>query len=282
VAPLPRPMSCKKCSIEFINTRRLDEVFGPEGVDIEGARFVHMKPPVESVRRAREEAGPGWVVLPRWVAGRPTALAPLRKAHALLRLTDQSFNTTTWAPKGECVADLSAGYLHVKNTATSTDVLTRWSRSPRAEPAAAAIGRRAGLPARACLRNPAALDRLSPEAFGRSMDAAQRARGTSAGSSREFGLDTCQRAFGLAARSSDHRGYARARIRAHRAVGNRPFEPRVPRHRSDVDSVEGRGVHRGWIAARLRPEGRRYRSAGSGGRPRAHREDPSGERLGIP
>jgi HprK-related kinase A len=107
LTPLPRPISLKNASIEIIKTRGPDEVFGPEGVDIEDARFVHMKPPAESVRRAREEAGPGWVVLPRWVAGRPTALEPLPKAHALLRLTDQSFNYNYLGAKGyECVADL--------------------------------------------------------------------------------------------------------------------------------------------------------------------------------
>ena len=107
LTPLPRPISLKNASIEIIKTRGPDEVFGPEGVDIEAARFVHMKPPAESVRRAREEAGPGWVVLPRWVAGRPTALEPLPKAHALLRLTDQSFNYNYLGAKGyECVADL--------------------------------------------------------------------------------------------------------------------------------------------------------------------------------
>ena len=66
-----------------------------------------MKPPVESVRRALEEARPAWVVLPRWAAGRPTTLEPLPKAHALLRMTDQSFNYNHLGTKGfACVADL--------------------------------------------------------------------------------------------------------------------------------------------------------------------------------
>jgi len=107
LTPLPRPISLKNASIEIIRSRGAHAVFGPEGVDIEGARFVHMKPPQESVRRAREDAGPAWVILPRWVAGRPTALEPLPKAHALLRLTDQSFNYNYPGVKGyECIADL--------------------------------------------------------------------------------------------------------------------------------------------------------------------------------
>jgi len=107
LTPLPRPVSLKNASIEIIRGRRSDVVFGPQGVDIEGARFVHMKPPAESVRRAREEARPAWVVLPRWTAGRPTSLQPLAKAHALLRMTDQSFNYNHLGTKGfACVADL--------------------------------------------------------------------------------------------------------------------------------------------------------------------------------
>ena len=107
LAPLPRPVSLKNASIDIIRARGRDVVFGTEGVDIEGARFAHMKPPADSVRRAREESPPGWVVLPRWAAGRPTALEPLPKAQALLRLTDQSFNYNYLGAKGyECIADL--------------------------------------------------------------------------------------------------------------------------------------------------------------------------------
>jgi HprK-related kinase A len=107
LTPLPRPISLKNAAIEIIRGRSAHAVFGTEGVDIEGARFVHMKPPSESVRRAREEAGPGWVILPRWAEGRATTLERLSKAHALLRLTDQSFNYNYLGAKGyECVADL--------------------------------------------------------------------------------------------------------------------------------------------------------------------------------
>lgn len=107
VSPLPRPVSLKNASIEIIRQRGAHTVFGPEGVDIEGARFVHMKPPLDSVRRAGEQAMPAWVILPRWSAGRPTRIEPLAKAHALLRMTDQSFNYNHLGAKGfECVADL--------------------------------------------------------------------------------------------------------------------------------------------------------------------------------
>jgi HprK-related kinase A len=100
LAPLPRPVSLKNASIAIIRERAPNHVFGREGIDIENARFVHMKPPSESVAREQECAAPGWIVLPRWKAGTETRLAPLPKAQALLRLTDQSFNYNYLGAKG--------------------------------------------------------------------------------------------------------------------------------------------------------------------------------------
>ena len=127
LTPLPRPISLKNASIEIIRRRSADTVFSPEGVDIEGARFVHMKPSHESVRRAREDAAPGWVIVPRWVAGRTTTLERLPKARALLRLTDQSFNYNYLGAKGfECVAELvRRSECYTLEYSDLDDVLTR-------------------------------------------------------------------------------------------------------------------------------------------------------------
>jgi HprK-related kinase A len=127
LTPLPRPISLKNASIEIIRRRGGDTVFGPEGVDIEGARFVHMKPPPDSVRRAREDAAPAWVIVPRWAAGRPTTIDPLPKAQALLRLTDQSFNYNYLGAKGyECVAELvRRSQCYTLEYSDLDDVLTR-------------------------------------------------------------------------------------------------------------------------------------------------------------
>ena len=92
LSPLPRPVSLKNASIDIIRRRGPEMVFGPEGIDIEHARFVHMKPPVSSVRRASETATPAVVIFPRWKAGVPTALTRVRAAQTLIRLADQSFN----------------------------------------------------------------------------------------------------------------------------------------------------------------------------------------------
>jgi len=92
LSPLPRPVSLKNASIDIIRQRGRDVVFGPEGVDIEDARFVHMKPPASSVQRASEQATPCVVIFPRWRRGASTSLTRVRKADVLLRLADQSFN----------------------------------------------------------------------------------------------------------------------------------------------------------------------------------------------
>jgi HprK-related kinase A len=100
IVPAPRPVALKNASIEIIRGRGADIICGPEGRDVEGARFVHMRPPSDSVRRAREGAPPGWVVLPRYAAGHPTSLEALPKAQALVQLADQSFNYNFLGPKG--------------------------------------------------------------------------------------------------------------------------------------------------------------------------------------
>jgi hypothetical protein len=107
ISPLPRPISLKNASIEIIGARSRGGVFGREDIDIEGARFVHMKPPADSVRRAGEDAQPGWIMFPRWVAGSATKIEPIPKARALIRLTDQSFNYNYLGATGfQCVGDL--------------------------------------------------------------------------------------------------------------------------------------------------------------------------------
>ncbi|MCC7009087.1 MAG: HprK-related kinase A [Acidobacteria bacterium] len=100
IHPAPRPLSLKNASIEIIRGRHPDVALSPECIDIEGARFVHARPPADSVRRSSEPATPGWLVLPRYVPGSPTIFEPLPRAHALARLADQSFNYNVVGPAG--------------------------------------------------------------------------------------------------------------------------------------------------------------------------------------
>jgi HprK-related kinase A len=105
--PLPRPVSLREAAVDIIAKRGLSLVFGPEGRDVEGARFAHLKPPPDSVRRASEPAPPRVIVLPRYMAGATTSLEPLSKARALIHLTDQSFNYNYLGPRGyECAVEV--------------------------------------------------------------------------------------------------------------------------------------------------------------------------------
>lgn len=107
VSPIPRPISLKDRSIGIIRGRGPDVVMSPERVDVEGARFVHMKPPTDSVGRAREPAQPAWVVVPKYAAGERTSLERQPRARTLMALADQSFNYNYLGPQGfRCVADL--------------------------------------------------------------------------------------------------------------------------------------------------------------------------------
>ncbi len=109
VSPLPRPISLKNASIDIIKQRAPDAVFGPEGIDIEHARFAHMKPPTSSVARAAATAVPRIVIFPRWRAGASTTtLTRVRQAEVLVRLADQSFNYNYLGVRGfEAVVGLA-------------------------------------------------------------------------------------------------------------------------------------------------------------------------------
>ena len=106
LSPAPRPISLKNAAIELIVRRYPDVVYGPEGTDIDGDRFVHARPPADSVRRAKEQAPPGWIVFPRYMAGAPMMLQPVPKAHALMELAGQSFNYNYLVNGYTCLAEL--------------------------------------------------------------------------------------------------------------------------------------------------------------------------------
>jgi HprK-related kinase A len=109
LAPLPRPIALKEAAIDIIAARARDAVFSREAVDMEGHRFVHMRPPRESVRRSGEMAEARWILAPRYTAGVATSLEPLAKAHALFQLAGQSFSHSRLGASGfECLKHLVA------------------------------------------------------------------------------------------------------------------------------------------------------------------------------
>lgn len=109
LAPLPRPVSLKEAAIAIIAARAPRAVFSRQDVDMDGHRFVHMRPPAESVRRAGEMAPAAWIVAPRYTAGVPTTLEPMPRAHALFQVAGQSFSHSRLGPGGfECLRHLVA------------------------------------------------------------------------------------------------------------------------------------------------------------------------------
>jgi HprK-related kinase A len=92
ILPAPRPIALKERSMAVIRTRHPDVVYSPEQVDVEGLRFVHARPPADSVRRAQEPARPGAIVFPKYSRGSRTVIERMAKAHALIELAGQSFN----------------------------------------------------------------------------------------------------------------------------------------------------------------------------------------------
>lgn len=90
--PMPRPISLKNRSIDVIRTFWPEARIGAVVPDTLKGSVAHVRPPIDSVRRAQESATPGWIVLPRFEAGAATELRPLSKCDAFMRLVDSAFN----------------------------------------------------------------------------------------------------------------------------------------------------------------------------------------------
>lgn len=90
--PNPRPMSLKNDAIALMAD------FAPEfqvGALCEGTNkgtVAFLRPPREAVERAKETAAPGLAVVPRFRAGEPARLEPMRKAEAFSWFVDNSVN----------------------------------------------------------------------------------------------------------------------------------------------------------------------------------------------
>lgn len=92
VAGLARPICLKNESIPLIQTFAPGAVVGPVCRGTHKGRIAHVRPPAESVARVDEPARPAWVLFVRYQAQAAAALTPVRRAPALLRLEEQSFN----------------------------------------------------------------------------------------------------------------------------------------------------------------------------------------------
>lgn len=92
VVPFPRPISLKNASIATMTRFWPDAAMSPVVHDTLKGSVGHVRPPVESVRRAAEPARPGWIVLPRFEAGHATELVTMSRPAAFMQLVENAFN----------------------------------------------------------------------------------------------------------------------------------------------------------------------------------------------
>ena len=98
--PLPRPVSLKNASIEVIRRFAPQAVLSPTVHDTLKGSVAHLKPPVESVHRALDQAAPRWIVMPRYEPGAEASLHLLSKGRAFMQLVDSAFNYHLHGPAG--------------------------------------------------------------------------------------------------------------------------------------------------------------------------------------
>ena len=92
IMPLPRPVSLKNQSIDIIGSYVPNGIFSRSVTDTMKGTVAHLKPPVESVRRASESAMPGWVIFPKWESGARAGLDELPRSRAFMRVAENAFN----------------------------------------------------------------------------------------------------------------------------------------------------------------------------------------------
>lgn len=90
--PIPRPVSLKNQSIEIIQNRYPQAVFGVVSSDTVKGTVSHLKPTVDSIRNQTMECPIAWVIFPKYSEKAETSLTQQSKAQAFLDVADNSFN----------------------------------------------------------------------------------------------------------------------------------------------------------------------------------------------
>jgi len=107
VLPVPRPVGLKDASIQAIERFDAGAVIGPRTPGTRKGTVAHLRPPDDSVARRHEPAGPAWIVFPRFEAGAVTALRPISRPEAFLRVAHESFNYSVLGDVGfETLAEI--------------------------------------------------------------------------------------------------------------------------------------------------------------------------------
>ncbi len=100
IVPNPRPVSLKNESIEVIQRFAPQVRFGSRVEETVKGVVAHFPAPAAAVAAAETAALPGWIVLPRYVAGAPASLEPLERARAFIALVENAFNYDVFGVEG--------------------------------------------------------------------------------------------------------------------------------------------------------------------------------------
>ena len=98
--PCVRPVSLKNSSIDLIQSRHPEAVFGPLATNTHKGSIAHLPAPSDSIRRGSESATPRLIVFPKWVDGAALRMRAVGQGQAAMRLIDQSFNYSTLGASG--------------------------------------------------------------------------------------------------------------------------------------------------------------------------------------
>jgi HprK-related kinase A len=89
---LARPVSLKNASIDVIRSFSSQAIMGRVVRDTAKGTVTHLRATDDSHRRVAERARPGWIVLPKYVAGARPSLAPMEKGKTFMTIAEGSFN----------------------------------------------------------------------------------------------------------------------------------------------------------------------------------------------
>jgi HprK-related kinase A len=92
VVPFPRPVSLKNQSIEIIQKRYPDSVFGSMASDTLKGNVCHLKPPRASIHKQFQESPIAWVIFPKYVSASATEVTKRSRAQSFIEVANNAFN----------------------------------------------------------------------------------------------------------------------------------------------------------------------------------------------
>lgn len=98
--PVPRPISLKENSIDFIKSFSDGAVLGPTWKGTAKGNVAHMLPPLSSVEQMHMIARPKWLIFPQYQAGSSLQFDQHSKALALLETASHAFNYSVLGQPG--------------------------------------------------------------------------------------------------------------------------------------------------------------------------------------